>query len=742
MNPSPVKSLLEIDSIAAAVDAVLDAVPGDIVLGIPLGIGKPNPFVNALYLRIKANSSRRLTIVTALSLELPVGKSELERHFLEPLVERVFADYPDLDYVKDLRGGGLPANIQVREFFMKTGDYLGNRVAQQGFVSTNYSFVARDMLLQGLNVVAQAVASNRTGGPQADEIPRPPPEGASQPGSGPSLTHVDDWKLSLSSNPDVILELAQRCAAEGKSVLKVAVVNDKMPFMPNGAEVAADFFDIVVTDPAGTHALFAPPNGKVSTADHAIGLHASSLVVDGGTLQIGIGSLGDAICQALIVRHRNGAEYLRILQSICPDGLVAREMDRFDRGLYGCSEMFVNGFMKLIEAGIIRRQVFADATLQTLVNEGRIATEKVTPTALRALLDAGRIHSPLSADELAFLIRFGIFKSGVRIDGQHLVWDDVALPNDLADSASFDAIAKHLLGQRLASGIIMSAGFFLGPNDFYERLRSMPALALARIDMTRIDAINQLEAQDGSDARLRRLQRRKPRFMNTTMQVTLLGAAASDSLESGQVVSGVGGQYNFVAMAHALPDARSILMLRATHDNRDGLRSSIVWSHANITLPRHLRDIVITEYGIADLRGQCDSEVVKRMLAIADSRFQLGLLREAQAHGKLEADYELPERYGHNLPEALDAKLHPWSQAGLLPAFPFGTDLTADELHIVTALKRLKRATEHPVELVTLAVRSLWEGKQAPHAYLERLGLDEAHSFKDMFIRKLFAGNL
>ena len=130
------------------------------------------------------------------------------------------------------------------------------------------------------------------------------------------------------------------------------------------------------------------------------------------------------------------------------------------------------------------------------------------------------------------------------------------------------------------------------------------------------------------------------------------------------------------------------------------------------------------------------------MLAIADSRFQLGLLREAQAHGKLEADYELPERYGHNLPEALDAKLHPWSQAGLLPAFPFGTDLTADELHIVTALKRLKRATEHPVELVTQAVRSLWEGKQAPHAYLERLGLDEARSFKDMFIRKLFAGNL
>ena len=78
----------------------------------------------------------------------------------------------------------------------------------------------------------------------------------------------------------------------------------------------------------------------------------------------------------------------------------------------------------------------------------------------------------------------------------------------------------------------------------------------------------------------------------------------------------------------------------------------------------------------------------------------------------------------------------------MLPAFPFGTDLTADELHIVTALKRLKRATQNPLELVQMTVRSLWEDKTAPPAYLERLGLAEASSFKDMFVRKLFAGNL
>ena len=43
---------LTIDSIDAAVDHVLDTIPGTIVLGIPLGVGKPNTFVNALYRRI------------------------------------------------------------------------------------------------------------------------------------------------------------------------------------------------------------------------------------------------------------------------------------------------------------------------------------------------------------------------------------------------------------------------------------------------------------------------------------------------------------------------------------------------------------------------------------------------------------------------------------------------------------------------------------------------------------------
>jgi len=502
--------------------------------------------------------------------------------------------------------------------------------------------------------------------------------------------------------------------------------------------VSPEFFDIVVTDAAGTHDLFGPPNNKVGLADYAIGLHAASLVADGGTLQIGIGSLGDAIAQALIVRDRHGAEFRRILESICPDGIDARELGRFDTGLYGCSEMFVNGFLKLIEAGIVRREVFGDATLQRILDAGG-GEPAVTPALLRALLDSRRIRARLDAGDLEFLQHYGILRAEVRLQGDDIVAGDVSVANDLRNEASFAAVSSPaMLGSRLRHGIFMTGGFFLGPNDFYERLRTMPPQELAKIDMTRIDFINQLYGNED----LKRAQRRKARFMNTTMIVTLLGAAASDALESGQVVSGVGGQYNFVAMSHALPDARLIMMLRATHDNKDGLKSSIVWSYGNVTIPRHLRDVIITEYGVAELRGQPDGEVVKRLLAIADSRFQDELVRQAKANGKLAADYEIPERYRNNFPHALAEQLQPWAEAGLLPDFPFGTDLTDDELHIVRALKKLKHATQHPAELVSMAVRSLWEGKEAPHAYLERMGLADAHSFKDMFVRRLFAGNL
>ncbi len=78
----------------------------------------------------------------------------MERRFLEPFVERVFRDYPDLDYVHAYRHNQLPPNIRVLEFYMLPGGLLNNPGAQRHYMSSNYTHVGRDMVLQGLNVFA------------------------------------------------------------------------------------------------------------------------------------------------------------------------------------------------------------------------------------------------------------------------------------------------------------------------------------------------------------------------------------------------------------------------------------------------------------------------------------------------------------------------------------------------------------------------------------------------------------
>src|SRR3546814_13015997 len=135
--------------------------------------------------------------------------------------------------------------------------------------------------------------------------------------------------------------------------------------------------------------------------------------------------------------------------------------------------------------------------------------------------------------------------------------------------------------------------------------------------MCRVGEVNQLY---GGNEVLERAQRRESRFFNTCMMATALGAAVSDGLDDGRVVSGVGGQYKFVAMAQALPDARSVLLLRDAREAGDGAGSNIRWKSGHCTIPRHLRDIYIDEYGLDDLRGKNDEDCEVRMADLTHSR--------------------------------------------------------------------------------------------------------------------------
>jgi hypothetical protein len=223
------------------------------------------------------------------------------------------------------------------------------------------------------------------------------------------------------------------------------------------------------------------------------------------------------------------------------------------------------------------------------------------------------------------------------------------------------------------------------------------------------------------------------------MMATLLGAVISDGLENGRVVSGVGGQYNFVAQAFALKDARSIIMLRSTRRAKRQLTSNIRWQYAHETIPRHLRDIVVTEYGIADLRGKTDRDVIAAMLAVTDSRFQGELLRQAKDAGKIERSYEVPKSARDNTPDAIARALKPAAETGLLPAFPFGTDFTDVEQRLIPALEMLKSASLGT--LASLALRGL--SGSADHAgCMERMGLAQPRSFTDRLYACLVRGAL
>ncbi|MBO9664856.1 acetyl-CoA hydrolase/transferase C-terminal domain-containing protein [Dokdonella sp.] len=646
--PSPPPHL----SSAAAVDRLIERGTPHLAVAAPLGLGKPNRLLNALYARIKADPARRMTLYTALSLDPPAAGSELERRFLEPFLARQFgADYPRLDYVIDLKAGRLPANVRVQEFYFQSGAMLGSAQAQRDYASINYTQVARDLADDGLDAIVQLVA--RRG------------EGAAA-------------RYSLSCNPDVTLDVLDALAARGQPrPLVIGVVHPELPFLGGDAEVGPELFDALVEEAEPAQPLFALPRGAVDLAEHAIGLHASTLVRDGGTLQIGIGALSDAIVHALLLRQRNNADYLGALRALrgddpAADALIARVggLAPFARGLYGASEMVMDGFMHLRRAGILARRVYDDIELQ------------------RAL-DAG---------------------------------------------ATVDAA-------QLRGGHYLKGAFYLGTKEFYDWLRTLDGEDYEGLAMCRVSDINQLY---GGHEQLDAAQRRDARFFNTCMMASLLGAATSDALEDGRVVSGVGGQYNFVAMAHALAGGRSILLLRATRKSGRRVESNLRWNYGHTTIPRHLRDVYVTEYGVADLRGRSDEACVRAMLAISDARFVDALAAEAVRAGKLPRNFRVPDAWRANTPQALRDRLQPFAARGVLPTFPFGSDFDATERRVLPALLWLKSGLAEPRRWPSLLGALLAPGNaaEAP-AVLERLDFARRDlSWRERLYARLVRGAL
>jgi acyl-CoA hydrolase len=579
---------------------VIDKVGRRIVLGLPLGLGKANHVANALFARATADPSIHLHIFSALTLEPPRPKSDLEARFLGPVIKRTMGGYPALAYAEVQRRDALPANIQVDEFFFQAGTRLGVESAQRSYISANYTHAARYLMDRGVNVLAQLVAR-------------------------------EGDRYSLSCNTDITLDLLAARQTGRADFLLVGQVNDELPFMPGDGDLPADAFSQLLDGPAVQFPLFAPPKEPITDAKYAIGFHAAGLVPDGGTVQMGIGSISDAVTQGLIVRHRQPEAFRQTLERLSP-GTPPRHVEPFEQGLYAATEMFVDCLLDLWKAGVLKREV---------------------------------------------------------------------------------------------EGAVLHGGFFLGPRAFYAALREMPIADRSKFQMQAISAINELYGDEDA----KRAARVGGRFINTAMMVTLLGAVVSDGLEDGRVVSGVGGQYNFVAQAFALDDARSVITLDAVRGAGRKTSSNVLWSYGHGTIPRHLRDIVITEYGVADLRGRTDRDVIAALLNVTDSRFQAGLLEEAKSAGKIERGYAIPAEFRDNTSARIVEALAPLKHAGLAPLLPFGSDFDAEELRLLPVLGRLKAAQTDPVALGKL----VWKGLRAA-AFgdeLRRLGLDHPKTLRD-----------
>lgn len=260
------------------VDALIQKLGKHIRLALPLGLGKANHIANALVQRACEDPELQLDIITALTLEVPQADSELAHRFLDPAKERLFGNYPELAYNRLLRANELPNNIRVSEFFLLAGQWIGNSIAQQSFIPANYTHALQYLLDREINVVAQLLCQ-------------------------------EDDRFSLSCNPDISADLLQ-LRREGKIAFQfIGQVNSELPFMDGDAEIAATDIDMLLAGEKSDFPLYCAPKRPVSLEDQSIGLHVSSLIRDGGTLQIGIGSIGDAVSQALILRQENNQEY-------------------------------------------------------------------------------------------------------------------------------------------------------------------------------------------------------------------------------------------------------------------------------------------------------------------------------------------------------------------------------------------------------------------------------------------------
>lgn len=174
----------------------------------------------------------------------------------------------------------------------------------------------------------------------------------------------------------------------------------------------------------------------------------------------------------------------------------------------------------------------------------------------------------------------------------------------------------------------MVAAFAMGEPELYEFMDYNPSIAI--MDGAWVNDPYVIAQNDNQVS------------INTTIEVDLTGQCASESLGSRQF-SGTGGQADTAIGAQMSKNGKSIIALYSTAmvKDKDGNRHEVskivpqLMAGATVSLSRNDVDRVVTEYGVAELRGTDIRERVERLIAIAHPKFREELHDDAVRVGIL-----------------------------------------------------------------------------------------------------------
>lgn len=168
---------------------------------------------------------------------------------------------------------------------------------------------------------------------------------------------------------------------------------------------------------------------------------------------------------------------------------------------------------------------------------------------------------------------------------------------------------------------LVTYSFALGSRATYDTLRGNDAFVCRAVEATNLPEV--IARNDRTVA------------INNTTQVDLQGQAASES-DGHRHISGTGGQLQFVRGAYASKGGKSFICLASTYE-RKGVRKSRIALELTpgnvVTTPRTDMMYVVTEYGIANLKGKSVAERAKALIGLAHPDFREGLARGAREKG-------------------------------------------------------------------------------------------------------------